>query len=155
RSPVPKGLRKVRLLGPQRWTLQKHQITNRVLSITTDNASNKTEMIQAVQELAGLRSSAFPLSLHDLLGKLSAEEQRQVDYLILITKPFFDMTNTLLRTHNVTAHSIFSIYNRLFNQFNAAEEKLERKGILWNIRMLQALRAAKVKLRECDIATDT
>lgn len=78
-----------------------------------------------------------------------------MDYLILITKPFFDMKNTLSRTRDVIAHSVFSIYNRLFNHFDAAEEELERKGVLWNIRMLQALRAAKAKLRECYIATDT
>ncbi|KAJ6001045.1 hypothetical protein N7481_001454 [Penicillium waksmanii] len=254
---------------------KKHQITNRVLSITTDNASNNTKMIQAVQELAGPLTlgdtpifripcivHVIQLSLHDLLGKiranpknteaesewpesrtksiqssseqssgnitntlkkirelavfinaspqrrdafqalqttpirllpiqdvrtrwnstflmldrakrlqqvfdlyctthhyshfkLSAEEWRQVDYLFLITKPFFDMTNVLSKTRDVTVHSVFSIYNKVFNHLDAAEEKLERKGVLWKIKMLQALRAAKAKLRKYYTATDT
>ncbi|KAJ5982330.1 hypothetical protein N7451_012430 [Penicillium sp. IBT 35674x] len=254
---------------------KKHQITNRVLSITTDNASNNTKMIQAVQELAGPLAlgdtpifripcivHVIQLSLHDLLGKiranpknaevesewpesrtksiqssseqlsgnitntlkkirelavfinaspqrrdafqalqttpvrllpiqdvhtrwnstflmlnrakrlqrvfdlyytthhyshfkLSAEEWCQVDYLLLITKPFFDMMNVLSKTSDVTVHSVFSIYNKLFNHRDTAEEKLERKSVLWKIRMLQALRAAKAKLRKYYTATDT
>ena len=36
--------------------------------------------------------------------KLDQEEWRQVDYLLLITKPFFDLTNVLSKTRDVTLH---------------------------------------------------
>lgn len=65
------------------------------------------------------------------------------------------MTNVLSKTRDVTVYSVFSIYNKLFNHLNTAEEKLERKGVLWKIRMLQVLRAAKAKLRKYYTATDT
>jgi hypothetical protein len=64
---------------------QEHSITNRVLSITTDNASNNNTMIQGVQEMVQSQAlcdtSVFrvpcivhvmQLSLKDLLGKIKA-----------------------------------------------------------------------------------
>jgi hypothetical protein len=86
--------------------------------------------------------------------KLDQEEWRQVEYLLLITKPFFDFTNVLSKTRDVTVHNIFSIYNRLFNHLDTTEKKLKRKGVPWKKRMLQALRAAKKKLSKYYTATD-
>jgi hypothetical protein len=64
---------------------QEHGITDRVLSITTDNASNNNTMIQGVQEMVQSQAlhntSVFrvpcivhviQLSLKDLLGKIKA-----------------------------------------------------------------------------------
>jgi hypothetical protein len=78
-----------------------------------------------------------------------------VDYLLLIIKLFFDMIYVLSKTCDVTVYSVFSICNKLFNYLNIAEEKLKRKGVLWKIRMLQALCTAKAKLRKYYTATDT
>jgi ribosomal protein S15P/S13E len=86
--------------------------------------------------------------------KLDQEEWRQVEYLLLITKPFFDFTNVLSKTRDVIVHNVFSIYNRLFNHLDSAEKKLKRKGVPWKKRMLQALRAAKKKLSKYYTATD-
>ena len=87
--------------------------------------------------------------------KLDQEEWRQIEYLLLITKPFFDFTNVLSKTRDVTVHHVFSIYNRLFNHLDDAEKKLKRKGVPWKKRMLQALAAAKEKLNKYYSATDS
>lgn len=86
--------------------------------------------------------------------KLDVEEWRQIEYLLLLTKPFFDFTNVLSKTRDVTVHHVFSIYNRLFNHLDDAEKKLKRKGVPWKKRMLQALAAAKTKLNKYYTATD-
>lgn len=66
--------------------LQEHSITDRVLSITTDNASNNNTMMEGVQEMVQSQAlhntSVFrvpcivhvmQLSLKDLLGKIKAD----------------------------------------------------------------------------------
>jgi hypothetical protein len=66
--------------------LQKHGITNRVLSITTDNASNNNTMMASIQELVQSQdissdttiiripciAHVIQLSLNQLLGKMKA-----------------------------------------------------------------------------------
>lgn len=86
--------------------------------------------------------------------KLDEEEWRQVEYLLLTTKPFFDFTNVLSKTRDITVQHVFSIYNKLFNHLDATERKLKRKAVPWKKRMLQALRAAKKKLSKYYTATD-
>lgn len=86
--------------------------------------------------------------------KLGQEEWRQVEYLLLITKPFFDFTNVLSKTRDVTVHNIFSIYNRLFSHLDNTEKELKRKGVPWKKRMLWALQVAKKKLSRYYTATD-
>jgi hypothetical protein len=68
--------------------------------------------------------------------QLDPEEWRQIDYLLLLTKPFFDFTMMLSRTRDITAHNIFSIYNKLFSHLDDAEAKLKNKGVIWKKRML-------------------
>jgi hypothetical protein len=87
--------------------------------------------------------------------KLDQEEWCQVEYLLLLTKPFFDFTNVLSKTRDVTVHHVFSIYNRLFNHLDDAESKLKQKTVPWKKRMLQALGAAKNKLSKYYTATDS
>lgn len=86
--------------------------------------------------------------------KLDEEEWRQVEYLLLITKPFFDFTNVLSKTKDITVQHVFSIYNKLFNHLDAVERKLKRKTVPWKKGMLQALQAAKKKLSKYYTATD-
>lgn len=70
--------------------LQNHGITNRVLSITTDNASNNNTMIMSVQDLIQLQGLAntsifripclahvIQLSLKQLLGKMKVDPVNQ------------------------------------------------------------------------------
>jgi hypothetical protein len=87
--------------------------------------------------------------------KLDQEEWRQVDYLLSITKPFFDATNILSKTQDVSVHHVFSIYNRMFTHLEEAEEKLKYKAIPWKKRMLWALQGAKEKLLKYYHATGT
>jgi hypothetical protein len=86
--------------------------------------------------------------------KLDREEWRQIEYLLLITQPFFDYTTILSKTKDVTVHSIFSIYNELFTHLEASEKQLKRKAVPWKKRMLKALQAARKKLSVYYIATD-
>ncbi|KAJ5340261.1 hypothetical protein N7541_009385 [Penicillium brevicompactum] len=75
--------------------------------------------------------------------QLGQEEWRQVEYLLLVTKPFFHYTKILSKTQDVTVHSVFSIYKELFSHLDDVTELLERKTVSWKKRMLQALQAAK------------
>lgn len=90
---------------------------------------------------------------HHTQFKLSEEEWRQVEYLLL-TKPFFDFTNMLSKTRDVTIHHIFSIYNNLFNYLDLAKKKLQRKSAPWKKKMLSALTAADAKLSKYYRETD-
>ena len=92
---------------------------------------------------------------HHARFKLNAEEWRQVEYLLLLTKPFFDFTNVLSKTRDVTIQHIFGIYNKLFNHLDRAEEKLKRKSVPWKKSMLQALQAASEKLSKYYKETDS
>ncbi|KAJ5764716.1 hypothetical protein N7520_004275 [Penicillium odoratum] len=86
--------------------------------------------------------------------KLNDEEWRQVEYLLLITKPFFDFTNVLSKTRDCTVHHIFSIYNRLFSHLEEAEKKLRCKRVHWKKSMLQELQLAQKKLSKYYSGTD-
>lgn len=87
--------------------------------------------------------------------QLGQEEWRQVEYLLLVTKPFFHYTKILSKTQDVTVHSVFSIYKELFSHLDDVTELLERKTVSWKKRMLQALQAAKQKLSKYYRATDS
>lgn len=86
--------------------------------------------------------------------KLDQEEWRQVEYLLLLTKPFFDFTTMLSKTRDVTIHNIFSIYNKLFSHLDEAKSKLKNKGVIQKKRMFQALQTAKRKLSKYYTTTD-
>lgn len=93
--------------------------------------------------------SVFPpflteLDRFDLL--LDDEEWRQVDYLLLVTEPFFDFTLELSKTKDVTAHYVFKIYNKLFEHLEQSIAQLRRKRTFWKKQMLKALEAARTKL---------
>ena len=86
--------------------------------------------------------------------KLNSKEWRQVEYLLLITKPFFDFTNVLSKTRDCTVHHICSIYNRLFTHLEEAEKKLRCKRVYWKKSMLRALQLAQKKLTKYYSGTD-
>ncbi|KAG0160746.1 hypothetical protein PDIDSM_8276 [Penicillium digitatum] len=74
--------------------------------------------------------------------------------IFFLTKPFFDFTMMLSKTKDITAHNIYSIYNKLFSHLDAAEAKLKNKGVIWKKRMLWALQTAKKKLSKYYTATE-
>lgn len=60
---------------------------------------------------------------------LDNQEWRQIDYLLQITRPFFDYTTELSKTKEVTTHLVFKLYNALFDHFFEAEALLKRKRV--------------------------
>ena len=60
---------------------------------------------------------------------LSAEEWRQIEYLLWITQPFLRFTSLLSQTKDVTIHLVFSIYNKLFDHLEKPIRQLQRKKV--------------------------
>ncbi|KAJ6090678.1 hypothetical protein N7499_003392 [Penicillium canescens] len=77
---------------------------------------------------------------------LDREEWRQIDYLLCITRPFYNFTTVLCQTKDVTIHNVFQIYNALFEHFEKSLNQLRRKKVSWKQAMRQALEAGKRKL---------
>jgi hypothetical protein len=86
--------------------------------------------------------------------KLDQEQWRQIDYLLWITRPFFQFTTALSKTKDVTVHLVFAIYNKLFNHLEKSIKQLTSKKVGWKKLMLTALRAAEEKLRQYYSKTD-
>jgi predicted Zn-dependent protease len=42
--------------------------------------------------------------------RISDVEWRQIDYLLQLTKPFFQFMMALMKTRDVTIHSVFLVY---------------------------------------------
>lgn len=78
--------------------------------------------------------------------RLNDEEWRQIEYLLYLTQPFFRFTTMLSKTRDVTVHTVFNIYNRLFTHFERCISQLKRKRVPWKQSMLSALEAGKNKL---------
>lgn len=77
---------------------------------------------------------------------LDPDEWRQIEYLLWITQPFFKFTTVLSKTKDVTVHSVFEIYNDLFDHLDDSIAQLRRKRVHWKQLMLTALEASKAKL---------
>jgi hypothetical protein len=86
--------------------------------------------------------------------KIHSDEWRQIEYLLWITHPFFKFTTLLSKTKDVTIHSVFSIYNKLFDHLEASVRQLRRKKVPWKQQMLGALELAEKKLRDYYTMTD-
>jgi hypothetical protein len=86
--------------------------------------------------------------------RLSQEEWRQIEYLLCLTQPFFKFTTALSKTKDVTIHSIFILYNRLFDHLDKSIYQLRPKKVPWKQLMLSALKAARQKLRDYYAETD-
>lgn len=83
-------------------------------------------------------------NLTDLM--LDQEHWRQIDYLLWITQPFFKFTTALSKSKDITVHSVFGIYNTLFDHLEKSINQLRRKKVPWKKTMLKALEASKQKL---------
>jgi hypothetical protein len=96
----------------------------------------------------------FCSEFHHSHLRVTLDEWRQVDYLICITQPFYRFTTALSKTRDVTIHTVFSIYNHLFDHLERRIRQLQRKKIGWKQQMLEALRSAESKLRDYYTMTD-
>lgn len=85
---------------------------------------------------------------------LNKDEWRQIDYLLCLTKPFYEYTLALSKTRDVTAHLVFQIYNMLFEHLEKSIKQLQRKRVLWKQQMLSSLEAGRLKLDEYYSQTD-
>lgn len=85
---------------------------------------------------------------------LKTEDWRQIEYLLWITRPFFEFTTALSKTKDATIHIVFEIYNKLFEHLEKSTRQLRRKKVPWKQLMLKALDAAKNKLSEYYAKTD-
>ena len=73
-------------------------------------------------------------SCHDL--HLGQEEWQQVDYLLTITQSFYTFTTTLSKSKDITVHTTFGIYNKLFSYLEKSMAKLVQKKVNWKTVML-------------------
>jgi hypothetical protein len=73
---------------------------------------------------------------------------RQIDYLLQLTKPFFQFTMALMKTEDVTIHSVFLVYRKLLEHIERSNQCLRSKTTPWKRAMYDALLAAKQKLKE-------
>jgi len=85
---------------------------------------------------------------------LDDDQWRQIDYLLCLTKPFFDYTLALSKTRDVTSHLVFQIYNLLFEHLEQSIKQLKRKRVAWKQQMLSSLEAGRLKLVEYYKQTD-
>jgi hypothetical protein len=90
----------------------------------------------------------FCSECHHTHLRVTSDEWRQIDYLICITQPFYKFTTALSKTKDVTIHTVFSIYNRLFDYLENRIRQLQQKRIGWKQQMLEALRSGESKLRD-------
>ncbi|KAI2913801.1 hypothetical protein CBS147320_10459 [Aspergillus niger] len=73
---------------------------------------------------------------------------RQIDYFLQLTKPFFQFTMALMKTKDVTIHSVFLVYRKLLEHIERSNQRLSNKTTPWKRAMYNALLAAKQKLKE-------
>jgi hypothetical protein len=85
---------------------------------------------------------------------LGNDEWRQIDYLLCLTKAFYDYTLALSKSRHVTAHLVFQIYNMLFEHLERSINQLRRKRVPWKQQMLSSLEAGRLKLDEYYSQTD-
>lgn len=79
---------------------------------------------------------------------LSNIEWRQIEYLVHLTKPFFQFTMALMKTKDVTIHSVFLVYRKLLEHIERSNRKLKKKTTPWKKDMYSALHTGRQKLRE-------
>ncbi|KAJ5877235.1 hypothetical protein N7455_000700 [Penicillium solitum] len=80
--------------------------------------------------------------------KVTDVEWRQIDYLVHLTKPFFQFTMALMKTRDVTIHSVFLVYRKLLEHIERSNRRLKRKTTPWKKDMYGALLVARQKLKE-------
>lgn len=80
--------------------------------------------------------------------KITDIEWRQIDYLVHLTRPFFKFTMALMKTKDVTIHSVFLVYRKLLEHIERSNRKLRKKTTPWKRDMYGAMLMAKQKLRD-------
>ncbi|KAJ5364993.1 uncharacterized protein N7496_010706 [Penicillium cataractarum] len=120
---------------------------------TFSNLQTKDTKLMPIQDVKTRWNSTF-LMLRRVKRLCAIFTPFCVDYLLCITKPFFDYTTQLSKTRDITAHYVFRVYNKLFEHLEQSMKQLRRKRVLWKKYMLDALEAGRLKLDECYSQTD-
>lgn len=85
---------------------------------------------------------------------LNNDEWYQIDYLLCLTKPFYEYTLTLSKTRDITTYLVFQIYNILFKHLKKSIKQLQRKHIPQKQQILSSLKASRLKLNKYYSQTD-
>ncbi|OQD94157.1 hypothetical protein PENVUL_c153G05266, partial [Penicillium vulpinum] len=85
---------------------------------------------------------------------LDDDQWRQIDYLLCLTKQFYDCTVALSKTREVTSHLVFAVYNLLFEHIERSQRQLRPKRVTWKQQMFTALQASWAKLHNYYKQTD-
>jgi hypothetical protein len=129
--------------------LREHSIADRVLSITTDNATNNNTMMQAVQETVQSQvlcntsifwvpciSHVIQLSLKELLGKIRANPlNREAE------SEWFDVRTELLqsKSRQPTRHIVDTLKKVCRSSFPFSSSKIVLNDIIFRFRSLLSL----------------
>lgn len=80
--------------------------------------------------------------------QLTANQWKQIDYLLCLLQPFHDFTNAMSKSQTATIHQVFDVYNSLFEHITLTKERLNQKTVPWKKDMFKALEASHTKLRK-------
>jgi hypothetical protein len=78
--------------------------------------------------------------------QLTSSQWQQIDYLLCLTKPFFDFTNALSKSKTATIHQVFDIYDILNEHLQKSKLRLASKRVPWKKTVLEALKVSHKKL---------
>ena len=73
------------------------------------------------------------------------EEWKQVEYILEVPQPIQFWTLWISKTHRVTIHRIFPVYQDIFDHLEMHIAKLERKRMQWKVDIREGLLKAKLK----------
>lgn len=84
---------------------------------------------------------------------LAPDEWKQVEYVIVILFPFWQYTQAISISWDISIHLAWQIYNKLFQHLESRSREAERERT-WREPLLKALQAAKDKLSDYYSQTD-
>ena len=94
------------------------------------------------QDNIGLTSEIRSLAIVD-------EEWEQIQYLMVLLKPYLSWTECLSRTKGITIHMAWTCFNDLYHHIDKVNTKLSsrrRNMRLWKRELCEAIQAARNKL---------
>lgn len=84
---------------------------------------------------------------------LTPDEWKQVQYVIVILFPFWQYTQAISISRDISIHLAWQIYNKLFQHLESRSREAERERT-WKEPLVNALQAAKDRLSDYYSQTD-
>jgi hypothetical protein len=95
-------------------------------------------------------------SRHSMLWLLpSASEWQTIEYLIMVTAPFNQLTQLIGASTVPTIHSAYDCYDVLFSHLEKAQKKLRGRTPAWKNGLSEAIEASVTKLKKYYNMTET